>query len=1107
MSMDGFRESSERKRRLDFWLSLGFAGLALLVYVLTVSPGLYPGESAGLVAAYTGLTPMELPLRPVWGKIVAFLGSSGPFSTALNLNLFSALCAALSAYLVYRLANFFLYDTIDDEHMERRAPYASTWGAATAAMAFLFAAPVWQSAVRLQHQSFDLMLALLCADVLIRQAARPTAAKVLLFATLLGIGLSNSVMFVPLLPVYIALLVYIYWKDGMLTVGRVAFPLFLAVAFALGIYFVTARSFYLESGTALGLKNTGEVLRDVARAQVATFVNGFPRVSWLLLLLFGVVPWLSAILASFRAFNNERSWSIYLLHLTMTLLTVIGLSNSGASPWAILRPSGGLPVASSALLAFTAGYLVTYWYLLMKVKNTKSKGVSRTTVAAGDWMGWTLAYPLVAFTVIMAIVNAFSCSGRRGVFADRCAQAILDRLDGRVWFITDGTLDAHIQLLAREQKREVNLICLQNDMNPAYLKAMSRLIGEKALFADEAKLKRMQNTLELGILPFLQDWFAEDKEVSKKVAVYGVPDFWYIADCQPKPEALFFGGVSDKEAKTWRDKPLYAEHEAFWKEMDALLAPAGDEITEPVVGIRAVLRRQMGFAANNLGVFLEDRAKEAKELKEDELADTLEKQAFQAYSYVHETIDPKNISALFNRFEMARRGVEVATAQKEAIEHELKEFIAKLKNRYPLYSLSRIYGYVRSPEIFARLGWGWALSGQTGAALAGISRAIHLLPSDQRAGAYEALAAIYSVADEKKNTRKVYNALLAKDAGSTSAMLGLARLSIQEGSFDEAKQWLEKASKTKGKGANTFGVEWAILHLMNGEVAQARLLLQQTTDLQPKNLQAWALLAMVQIQQGEVADVEKVTIPKMESIAGTVNNYFVQIARAQAALKRSANLKGDALYNVRRVAREGFIRAASLKPEVGGVKDMILQLDIEMNDQKAAELHARQVLRVNRKHALANYVLGSLRLNEGQYGEAEDFLRRSVDAKPIPAALNDLAEVLFRIKKLPEAEKLARDAVKADPKLYVAWATLGTVLLAQEKDLNEAEQCVKKAIEMFGEDHRIKITLARIFLKKGEVERARTLIHQIKSNVDKLPDFDKHELENVEREASSAKLH
>jgi hypothetical protein len=102
------------------------------------------------------------------------------------------------------------------------------------------------------------------------------------------------------------------------------------------------------------------------------------------------------------------------------------------------------------------------------------------------------------------------------------------------------------------------------------------------------------------------------------------------------------------------------------------------------------------------------------------------------YSYVHDTIDPENISVLFNRFEMARRGAASASASKEVIERELKDFVANLKQQYPLWSLSRYYGYVRSPELFARLGWGWALSGQTGAALAGVSRAINLLPTDQR---------------------------------------------------------------------------------------------------------------------------------------------------------------------------------------------------------------------------------------------------------------------------------------------------------------------------------------------------------------------------------------
>jgi len=161
-----------------------------------------------------------------------------------------------------------------------------------------------------------------------------------------------------------------------------------------------------------------------------------------------------------------------------------------------------------------------------------------------------------------------------------------------------------------------------------------------------------------------------------------------------------------------------------------------------------------------------------------------------------------------------------------------------------------------------------------------------------------------------------------------------------------------------------------------------------------------------------------------------------------------------------------------------------------MNDQSAAELHARQVLRTNRKHALANYVMGSLRLQEGEYGEAEDFLRRSVEANPSSAALNDLAEVLRRIKKLDDAERFAREAIKKNPDLYVAWETLGSILLEAGKNLDEAESAVNKALTLYKDDPRIKITLARIQHKRGSIEKARETLSQVKAEQSKLTEFD-----------------
>ena len=1076
----GFKEISAQKRKADCLWAMGLSLLALLVYALTISTGVYPGESARLMATYSGLTPLELPLHPIWGVVVSWLSSLSLFTLPLRLNLFSMLCTVISVGLLYRLVAFLIHEIIYEEYSVEYSARVSQWAGVVAAIAFMFSVPVWQSATRLQYQSFDMLLVLMSASLLISFARTKWRVFLVAFASLQGIGVVESVIFIPLAPVFLVFLVAVLWKQGQLTLNRVAWMGLIAAA-GLGLYYLVARRFLASpDAEALGFTMPFDVVIAVWKAQLAELRSGLSRVNWLILLLTSVVPWLAAAFASFRALNNERSWSQYILHLTLTLLVVLGLGNAVISPWEILKPLGRLPVWAYTLLAMTAGYLVAYWYLLLKVERPRrGQSTSVLTKQTGDWLGLIVTYPLVGIVILASLINTMECRGSRGAFADRCAREILDRLGSRTWFVTDGTLDPHLLVAARERGQELNLLCLQNDMSPFYLKWMARQIERKNLFAPE-DVQRMKNTLALGILPFIQDWFAMDKEIEKKVAVFGVPDFWYTAGLTPVPEYFFFAGARD--IQTYQNVPLFKDYMAFWKEMDPVLAASKKASTDPTVRHRLHLRRHMGFVANNLGVLLEDLG------KEDD--------AFAVYTYVHDVIDPENISALVNRFEMARRGAAVASASKESIERELKDFIADLKHQYPLWSLSRYYGYVRSPELFARLGWGWALSGQTGAALAGVKRAFELLPTEQRGSVMQTMAAIYSLSEDKSKTAAIYQDMIKNDPGNRAAMLGLARIAVQEGALDKAKSWLEQAAKSDDT-RGTLGVEWAVIHLMNNDLGNARLALQEATDLQPKNLQAWAMLAMVQLQQDQVDDVESVVLPRMEKIAGTPDDYFIQITRAQTALKKGTKYQ--------RVARDAFLRASMLRPDIVGVKDMILQLDIAMNDQKNAELHARQVLRTNRKHALANYVMGSLRLQEGAYGEAEDFLRRSVESQPSAAALNDLAEVLRRIRKFDEAEKHARAALASNPELYVAWETLAVILLESGKNLDEAEQAVRKSLELFQDDLRVQITLARILLQKGETERARETLRKVKSRQGELSPFDQAELNKLSEAASSGR--
>ena len=1080
--MTGFKEATTGKRKIDLILSAILGLLAIVVYGLTLSKGVFPGESASLIAVYSGTEPLDLPLHPVWGGIVSWLSTLSAFSLPVRLNLFSMVCSVISVVLMYRLMSFLICDVIIEEYSIEYAPRVSYLAGVVATLAFMFSVPIWQAATRLQYQSFDLMLALFLANLLVCYALRPWRFFLVTFSVLYGLGIVESSVFIPLAPVFLTFLIFVLWKRGDLSLPRVTWMGVFAVLGMCSYYYFAKRFFDSHESDALGFRSVMDVLVAVWKNQIHDLQSGLPRVGWLILLLMSVVPWVAGGFASFRALNNERSWSQYILHFTLSVIVVLGLTKVAISPWELVKPLGRLPVYSYAMLAMVAGYLAAYWYLLMKVERPKrGHETSVLTKQVGDWLGLILTFPLIVIVLLAAVVNIFECRSSRGDFADRCAKEILDRMGSRTWLVTDGTLDTHLEILAKSRGMELNLLCLQKDMSPFYLKSMARLIESKKVFAP-SNMQRMKSTLDLGVLPFIQDWFATDKEIEKKVAVFGVPDFWYTAGITPFPDFFFFSGCRD--IKTMKDKPLLTDYMAFWNDMEKVLPAAKTVSDDPVIRLRAGLRRHMGFVANNLGVVLEDLGND--------------KDAYAVYSYVHTHLDPENISSLFNLFEMARRGASSASTSKETIEHELNDFVKNLKQRYPLWSLSRYFGYVRSPELFARLGWGWALSGQTGAALAGVNRAINLLPSDQRIDAMHTMAAIYSLADDRNKTEAVYQDIIKSDPSNRTAMLGLARLAVQEGALEKAKAWLEKAAKSDDR-RGALGVEWAVIHLMNNDVPRARLALQEATDLQPKNLQAWAMLAMVQIQQGETDDVEKIILPKMENISGTADNYFIQITRAQLWMKKGND------SNAKKPAREAFIRASMLRPDIPGVKDMILQLDIAMNDQAAAELHARQVLRTNRKHALANYVMGSLRLQEGAYGEAEDFLRHSVETAPSAAALNDLAEVLHRIRKFDEAEKCAREAIKLSPELYVAWETLGSVLLDSNKDLNEAERAVRKAMELYKDDLRIQITLARIQLKKGETELARGTIHQLKSRIGELSKFDQDELARLVDQTSAGR--
>jgi len=1085
-----------------WFCALGTSLVALVVYSLTLAGYVFPSESTHLFTQWMGMDALPRPSYPLWGRVVRMLGgASFPSSVALRLNLFSLVCGVLASGLVCLLVGFFVRRTVKQEDSRKFLDGASMGAGLVAGLVFVFSPAIWQSSTHLTHGIFDVLLALALFACCIPMAKG--GKNLVLWSMVLGVGVAlgvvESPIFIPLTPVYLLAVLVTAMKAGKKPyLPGVLFLLMLAMSFFVFSLIVASAYLKLPEAAAGTMKSSIDVITEGIRADVHEMRLWLARPGWLYIIIFTVLPFVACMFAAPRGLNNERSWSQYLFHAGMTVCALLAIATP-LSPDSLMSRFGIEPVATSALAAVVAGYLAAYWLTLFRTAPVSREG---TEIAAEAKLGSSIA-PVVLgiFLVLVALstlVNAFGMKRDRGAFADICANEILDRLGKRTWFITDGTLDDHLRIAAQSRGQELNLICLQRDMDDAYQRELGKLVRARGLKAGVANLGL---SVELGVLPFLQDWLGGDPEVTGTTAVFGVPDLWYMAKATPVSEGLFFGGKRDL-AKEFDGKQSVADFMALWKKLEGVLFVEKGKgsrelakLSEPLDILRLQLRRHLGFIANNLGVTLQD----AK----------LDKEAFELYEFVLKTIDPDNISSLFNEFEMARSGFAAAVNQQREITKQLQAIVDDPTRRYALWSLARYYGYIRSADIFARMGYGWAQSALPGNAISHLQHAKDLVPAEQQAGLLNLLANVYAKDNQTQKSRELYQQILRSDEKNHEALMGLMRLELQKGNFAEAIKYLELAIKS-GANAESTGFDTALLHMMRNDLGAARLSLQKVTDLQPKSMPAWSLLAGVLLQQHDQAqneqekkktldELETIILPRMQQIADSPRDYHMQLTRALVLMRKGKDFLKE--------ARDALIVASATRPDVAEVGNMILELDIQLVDPPSAEKHARQILRLNRRNKLANYVMGSIRIERQDYATAETFLRLSVaDEKPMASAQNDLAEVLRRLKKYAEAEKVARDAVKNDPNLYVAWETLASVLLDQNKDFAEAEDCVKKAIELIKKvspsgDLRMLITLARAQLAKGDMVHYNTTVRTLNGKRNELSQVDREALDELQKAA------
>ncbi|MEI6217927.1 MAG: DUF2723 domain-containing protein, partial [bacterium] len=808
-----------------FLIGLLLGGIALAVYELTMSPGAVPGESAVLIVQNAGLIPRMMPSDPIFSSISWLISQISYGGLAIKLNIFSAICGALSVALLYAIVARVVSLMIDPEAIEERiARLAAHIAGAVSAGAFAFSVPFWIVSTRAHTASFDILLLLSAAWLFISYAAtgRQSVAMVLTF--LYGIGCVESVAFIMFSPLVVASFLYLALAKSHL---KLSFVLKLcgSAAAGLSLYLLAAYHFWGSVGYQIGgFPGYFNVLLMSLRQQYALINGSLPRSGWLIVQLMTTIPWLTCLAVGRRGLNGEKDWGFYVLHVVITAIGVAVLLDTSLSPW---RMTGQLMVTSNLLASSSLGYVAAYWFMQ---PNWRLRGLESPLGAKiGLLVGTGLCLSVVILVLIAPFRNIREADGRPVGVVDTYAREIVDSMEGRTWLITDGGLDDILLIAAKDAGRPLVPLNVNGSDNPAYLRFVSTQFSEP----------RLKNMAEVGILPLLQEWLKFDPAANKHIAALSTPDLFAVAGMTVVPNKLvFFGGKTNEPLDV---TAVMAAHRDFWSRCVPVFTQVAMAKSADPRGSAAAsfMLQHIALVANNLGVLMQDIGQDAH--------------AFTAYTKAHE-IDTNNVSSVLNLIALLDKGYEVDGA--ERIKKELRDITSSHNAKDHSRELAKAYGYVRTPESFEEAGMNWARSGQLDLAAASLARGEKLLPDMQKDRLKEAAASISLSMDRVDLGRNMYEELLKIDPRNHQALVGLARIAISTGDLSRAAALLS-AAEVAGADKSQIDLETASLEMSAGHRDKARGVLQQLVEQNPNLLRAWSMLAEILALDEDSAALDK----------------------------------------------------------------------------------------------------------------------------------------------------------------------------------------------------------------------------------------------------------
>lgn len=173
--------------------------------------------------------------------------------------------------------------------------------------------------------------------------------------------------------------------------------------------------------------------------------------------------------------------------------------------------------------------------------------------------------------------------------------------------------------------------------------------------------------------------------------------------------------------------------------------------------------------------------------------------------------------------------------------------------------------------------------------------------------------------------------------------------------------------------------------------------------------------------------------------------------------------------------------------------DKLLRKAIEQHEKReyeeAAKLY-RKILSAKPRHLDANYLLGTLYAENGDFESAQQYLVKASQIGPnSPLVQVNLGNVYRKLKSFELAEKCFKRALQLAPNLFQAELGLGSTLLDSDKDYEKAAECFQKARALAPDVPEIYHQMGILSVRTGDLNEALKLLEKARSMNPKIPDI------------------